>query len=64
MQKTKYKVTNMHCPSCATVIQMELEDAGIENKCSYNKGVLEIIGVHDFKRVVEIVKNAGYTVKA
>lgn len=54
----------MHCPSCATVIQMELEDAGIENKCSYNKGVLEIIGVHDFRRVVEIVKNAGYTVKA
>lgn len=63
MQKTNYKVIDMHCPSCASVIQMELEDAGIENKCSYSKGTLEIIGDHDIKRVVEIVKNAGYTVK-
>lgn len=63
MSKTIYKITDMDCPSCATMIQIELEDLGIINKCSFSEGCLEVEGAHDFKKVVEIVKNAGYTVK-
>lgn len=32
----------MNCPSCATLIEVELEEAGIKAKCSYAKETLEV----------------------
>jgi copper chaperone CopZ len=60
--KKIYKVSGMHCDSCATMIELDLEDAGIKNcKCSYKNGTLEIEGKHNLKKVNEIIKKAGYS---
>ena len=59
----KYKVVDMHCSSCATLIQMDLEDAGYKCNCSYASGELEIEGEHDIKKVIDIVKKSGYTLE-
>ncbi|OGM87134.1 hypothetical protein A2614_02315 [Candidatus Woesebacteria bacterium RIFOXYD1_FULL_40_21] len=61
MTKT-YKVSGMDCASCATLIEMDLEDAGINASCSYSKETLEIESDHDIKKVKEIVKKAGYNI--
>lgn len=53
----------MRCPSCATIIQMDLEDAGYECDCSYSKGVLEVKGDHDVKTIKEIVSKTGYNLQ-
>jgi len=52
----------MDCASCAALIEMDLEDAGISASCSYPKEILEIDGDHDPKKVGEIVKKAGYNI--
>lgn len=57
-----YKIKGMHCASCASIIQMNLEDAGYDCKCSYAKESLEIKNKHDKKKVVDIVKKSGYTI--
>ena len=61
--KKIYKVRGLDCASCATIIEMDLEDAGIKAKCSYAKETLEIEGGHDKKKVVEIVSKSGYSIK-
>lgn len=60
--KKTYKIVGMHCASCASMIELDLEDAGIPAKCSYAKEELEVEGDHDSKKVVEIVKKSGYSV--
>jgi Zn2+/Cd2+-exporting ATPase len=62
MKKT-YKITGMHCTSCAMMIESDLEDAGVKASCSYAKQKLEV----EFdpqqiteKKIHEVVKNAGY----
>lgn len=60
MNKTTYKVIGMDCASCASLIEMDLEDIGIKASCSYPKESLEIEGKHDIKKVEEIVKKSGY----
>ncbi|QQG41742.1 MAG: cation transporter [Candidatus Woesebacteria bacterium] len=57
-----YKITGLDCPSCAGLVEMDLEDAGIKATCSYAKGVLEVEGKHDKKKVDEVVKKSGYSV--
>ena len=52
----------MHCASCATMIELDLEDAGIKAKCSYANENLEIEGDYDKKKVVEIVSKSGYSI--
>lgn len=52
----------MHCASCASMIELDLEDAGISAKCSYQKETLEVEGEHNPKKVVEIVKKSGYSI--
>lgn len=59
-----YKVLDMHCASCALLIEGELEDAGIKAKCSFAKQTLEIEDKHEQEKVKEIVKNTGYTLIA
>lgn len=60
--KKVYKIAGMHCVSCATMIEFDLEDAGIPCKCSYVKSTLEIEGDHDSHKVVETVKKSGYSI--
>lgn len=57
-----YKVKGMDCASCAALLEMDLEDAGIKAKCSYPKESLEIEGDHDKKKVIEIVSKSGYSI--
>lgn len=60
----KYKITGMDCDSCATLLELDLEDAVIKNcKCSYQANILEVYEEHDTKTIVEIVKKAGYSIE-
>lgn len=61
MKKT-YKIKGMDCASCATLLEMDLEDAGFKAYCSYPKESLEVEGNHDQKMVEEIVKKSGYSI--
>lgn len=54
----------MDCPSCATMLECDLEDAGCKAKCSYAKGTLEIEEPHDKEKIVEIIKKSGYSVSS
>ena len=50
----------MDCDSCAKMIELDLEDAGHKCKCSYATETLEIENEHDIKKIIAIVKKAGY----
>lgn len=58
--KKVYKIKGMDCASCAKLIEMNTEDAGISCRCSYPKETLEVEGNHDPKKIEEIVKKSGY----
>ncbi len=65
MVKKTYQVADMHCTSCAVVIEGELEDAGASSvKCSFAKQTLEIeydeAKISEDK-IKEVVKQSGYT---
>lgn len=62
MTKT-YKIVGMDCPSCATMLECDLEDVGCKAKCSYSKGTLGVEEPYDIKKVIEVVKKGGYTIK-
>lgn len=62
MNNKIYKIKGMDCVSCAALIEMDLEDAGIKARCSYPKETLEIEGDHDSKKVVEVINKAGYSI--
>ena len=64
--KKKFKITDMHCSSCALTIDMELEDLdGVkQSRTRYAKGETEI--EFDPKKVkdnvvVEVIKRLGYS---
>ncbi len=65
MKKKTYKVSGMHCTSCAMVIESDLEDTGVKAVCSYAKQTLEVefddtrVGEH---MIHNIVIKAGYTI--
>ena len=65
MIKKKFKITGMHCSSCALTIDMDLEDLeGVKSsKTSYAKSETEI--EYDLKKVpdqliLETIKKSGY----
>jgi hypothetical protein len=62
MNQVKYIIKGMDCASCASMLELDLEDAGIKCKCSYAKEEIIIEGDHDSKKVVEIIKKSGYSV--
>ena len=62
MNKVIYKVKGLDCTSCASLLELDLEDAGIKAKCSYPKESLEIEGHYDSKKVIGIVKKSGYSI--
>lgn len=57
-----YKIKGFDCASCATLLEMDLEDAGIKASCSYQKEELEVEDKHDKKKLVEIIKKGGYSI--
>ena len=60
--KTLYKIKGFDCASCASLLEMDMEDAGIKCKCSYAKEELLIEVPHDSKKVIEIIKKSGYSI--
>ncbi len=52
----------MDCDSCAKMIELDLEDAGIKSSCSFAKQTLETDSEYDEKTVIEIVKKSGYSI--
>lgn len=61
MKKT-YKIKGFDCASCASLLEMDLEDVGINAKCSYQKETLEVDEKTDQKKVIEVVKKSGYSI--
>ena len=63
MSKKIYKISGMNCESCAKMLELDFEDAGLLVKCNIASETLE---VDDDKisenGVKEIVKNAGYDI--
>ncbi len=62
---TTYKIIGMDCPSCAMLIESELEDAGISCKCSYAKQTLEIKNAvnQDPDKISKIINSLGYNME-
>ena len=54
----------MDCASCASVIELDLEDAGIKASCSYPKETLVVEYEDNLKEdmVKEVVKKSGYSI--
>ena len=57
-----YKIEGMHCASCATMIELDLEDAGIKSKCSYADSTLKVEGDHDHDKLTKVVSKSGYSI--
>ena len=64
MNKTTYKIVGMDCDSCAKMIELDLEDAGISAQCSYPKEELIVEGDHDKNKIAEVVKKSGYSLNS
>lgn len=67
--KKKFKITGMHCTSCAMNIDGELEDTGgvEESKTSYAKQETEVVFDESRiseKKIQDIIKKVGYTAVA
>jgi copper chaperone CopZ len=57
-----YKINGMDCASCASLLEMDLEDIGVKSSCSYPKSTLEVSGDHDPKKVEDIIKKSGFNI--
>lgn len=60
----KFQIGGMHCASCATLIESELEDAGFKARCSYAKQCVEIeiedTAKLNISKLKKIISKAGY----
>ena len=65
MVKKSYKIEGMYCASCASLIELDLEDAGVRASCSYAKQMLAVEydpGTVKEEKIKTVVANAGYRV--
>lgn len=62
MIKKKYKITGMDCDACAKMIELDLEDAGINCSCSYASQTLEveIKAKEEEIKVITLIEKSGY----
>lgn len=63
MQRKVFKVEGMHCAGCATMLEMDFEDAGFKASCSYIKQTLVIEFDESNKsegKIKEILKQTEY----
>jgi copper chaperone CopZ len=56
----KYKIIGMDCPSCASLLELDLEDAGVKAKCSYPKSTVEVEGDGNFVNIKKVVEKSGF----
>lgn len=66
MTKKKFKITDMHCTSCALTIDMDLEDMeGVKKaQTSYAKAECEIefdVDKVNDQLILETIKKSGYS---
>lgn len=54
----------MDCTSCATMIELDLEDAGVSAKCSFAKQTLEVDGEVSDEKIIEVISASGYSIKS
>lgn len=58
--KKTYKLEGMNCSACAKMIELDLEDAGINAKCSYAKQTLEVADTENNDKIKSVVEKSGY----
>lgn len=58
--KKIFKIKGMDCPSCATLLECELEDAGITARVNFAKETLETDSQVDIKKISQIVHQLGH----
>jgi copper chaperone CopZ len=63
MIKKIYKIKGMNCPSCASLLELDLEDAGIKAKCSYPNSNVEVEGDGNFVNIKKVVEKSGYQIE-
>ena len=59
----KYKIEGMNCASCAKIIELDLEDAGIKASCNYSQGMLEVDKNAQENNLRKILEKNGYKIK-
>ncbi len=62
-KKMTFKISGMHCASCAMNIDGELEDMGAESKTSYAKSETEVRfdeGKLSMERIIGAIQKLGY----
>ena len=60
--KKIYKISGMNCPSCASLLELDLEDAGVKAKCSYPKSTVEVEEDGNFVNIKKVVEKSGYQI--
>lgn len=59
----KYKIEGMNCASCAKMIELDLEDAGIKASCNYSQGLLEVDKNAQENNLRKVLEKNGYKIK-
>ena len=62
----KFKVEGMDCDSCAKMIELDMEDIGVDAKCSYPKELLSVEYDENKTRedeIIKVIKSSGYKMK-
>lgn len=60
MNKVKYKILDMDCPACATLLECELEDIGITARVNFAKETLEVNEKEDINMIDAVVTKLGH----
>jgi len=53
----------MNCPSCASLLELDLEDAGVKARCSYPKSTVEVEEDGNFVNIKKVVEKSGYKIE-
>lgn len=64
MKRKIYKISGMDCPSCAQMLEIDIEDKGIKGSCNFADTTLKVEykKESDIRLVEEILKKSGYTI--
>lgn len=61
--KEKYQILGLDCPSCASMIELDLEDLGVNASCSYREQILKVeydATKTDKEDIIKKVSGEGY----
>lgn len=63
--KTKiYKIRGLDCPSCAALLESDLEELGVSSKCSYAKSILEVDNWENKEKdILEAIQKSGFSIE-